>query len=124
MAHIEKKDFQFGTLLIRAEILKARAGELEDRGVQEYDKAGRAMPQAPLTDAEIYTHQTVVGVNEVCYNVNVGGEPDWQLLEKGLDLQELFQQIEDLENKIKGLNMENGRLKKQIETLGLVKKET
>lgn len=133
MAHVEKKDFVFGTLLVRADILKARAGELESTGAShrdDHDREGETdevpswvSPRAPA-DEEIYTHQEIVGINEVCYNANVTGEPDWQPLEKGLDLGEMFASIAELENKVKGLNMANGRLRRQIETMGLVAKDT
>lgn len=101
MAHSEKQQFIFGTLRINVDVLKARAGELE-------------------TTDDIYTHQEIVGINEIHFDANVGGEPDWQPLDENTDLHELFAHVEKLQNEIKGLRMHNGRLKRKIETMGLV----
>lgn len=117
MAHIENKEFVFGTLKINAAVSKARADELENREVLAHDDRGSAIS----VDEEIYTHKEIVGINEVCFNANVGGdEPDWRPLEKGFDLQELFAERQGLQGRIKNLQMQIGRLKRKIETMGLV----
>ena len=103
MAHIEEKVFEFGnTIRVRTAAQLAQAHEFDDGS----------------TD---YTHQSIAGVNAILYDANVGnGEPNWVLLEKGVDIGGLYSKIETLQRQLKGQQMYNGRLKKKAESMGIL----
>ena len=104
--HTETQTFLLGkTLRVKAEVLKAQAHEFED------------------TD-ERYTHQSIAGIVEVAYDDNVGnGEPNWVVLEWNLDVGALIKEIERLKGQVQSLKMHNGKLKRKVESMGLVNPE-
>ena len=103
MAHIEQELFLFGkTVRVKTGVLKAKAHEFE-----------------PPDDG--YTHQSIKGIDEIAYDTNVGiGEPHWVPLEKGTDLGADFKEKKALKKENSQLKMQNGKLKKKLQSLGFL----
>ena len=104
MAHTETIVFEFGkTLQVKAEVLKAR------------------LPDELHAQDEDYPYQSIAGITQISYNTNVGNdEPEWELLEKGTDIGALFEQIKKLEGQLQSQKMQNGKLKRKLQSLGVV----
>ena len=103
MAQIEQDIFYYGkTLRVKSSVLKAKAHEFE-----------------PPDDG--YTHKSIEGIDEIQYDSNVGmGEPNWVTLEKGTDQGGLVKLIETLQKELQSQKMHNGKLKKKIQSLGIL----
>lgn len=102
MAHTETQTFEFGTLQLKVETLKAR---LPDE----------------LHAQDEYPYQEIVGITQVSYNNNVGGDaPEWLTLEKDTDVGELFEQIKTLQGQLQVQKMNNGKLKRKLKSLGAI----
>ena len=104
MAHTEQQVFEFGnTIQVKASVQKAKAHEFAESDTPSGD----------------YTHQSVVGVDDILYNENVGnGEAKWVEIDKGLDIGAILAKVKELEGQLKGQKMYVGRLKRQLQSLG------
>ena len=103
MAHTETQVFEFGTLQLKVETIKAR------------------LPDELHAQDEEYPYQSVVGITQISYNNNIGGEtPEWQLLDKDTDIGALFKRIKELEGQLQSQRMVNGKLKRKLQSLGVV----
>ena len=103
MAHSEIQQFLFGkTLRVKTEVIKAKDFEYE-----------------PPDDG--YTHQSIAGIAGVEYNAGIGTDTeDWQELENGLDIGEIFRENAQLKKDLKGQKMHNGKLRKRLQSMGVL----
>ena len=103
MAHTETQTFNFGTLRLKVETLKAR------------------LPDELHAQDEDYPYQSIVGVTQIAYNANIGGDaPEWVSLDKDTDIAALFEQIKTLQGQLQSQKMQNGKLVRKLQSLGAI----
>lgn len=119
MAHVEQKIFDFGkTIRVKASVEKRRDFEVEaeKEAIKAVSEEGEEELVYPL-----YPHQSIVGIDSIEFNVSVGAEdPTWQGLEKGIDVGGLFREIASLKKELQSQKMHNGKLKKKLQSLGIL----
>lgn len=114
MSHIEQQIFAFGkTIRIKATVEKKRDFEVEAE--KEAKKTEDGKLEYPL-----YPHQNILGIDTIEFDDGVGtGEETWQPLEKNLDIGALIKERDALKKERDNLRMNNGRLKKRLQSFGV-----